>query len=158
MTGPVTAAELGRFSLFRGLPDEDRVALAAVAERRDLADGANLYAEGGPALELYLVERGQVTLRVFREGHTIIVGTFGPNEPLGWSCLREDPVALTTARASGPLRLIAIPAEPLLALMSSGSAVGRTLVQRFLNVAALNLAVTREQIVRHGREGVITGG
>ncbi len=155
---PVSAAEVGGFALFRGLSEADRAALAAVAVRRDLPDGEVLYAEGGPAMELSILERGQATLRVLREGRQIVVATLGPNEPLGWSCLREDPIALTTARAAGPIRLVAFPAGPLLDLMASGSPGGRILVRRLLNVAALNLAATREQMVRHGREGVITAG
>ncbi len=158
MNGPVTAVELGSFGLFRGVPEADLVALAATAERREVADGAILYTEGGDALELLLVEHGQVTLRVLRDGRTIIVGTCGPDEQLGWSCLREVPVALATARASGPVVLVAIAAEPLLELVASGAPSGRVLIRRLLDIAALNLAATREQLVSHGREGVITGG
>lgn len=158
MIGPVTAADLERFSLFRGLPEAERATLAAAAERRELADGAVLHAEGGPAIELFLVETGQITLRLHREGRSIGVGTLGPDEQLGWSCLREDPVALATGQANGPVRIVAIPAQPLIDLMGSGSAAGLLLVRRIINVAALDLAATREQIVRHGREGVITGG
>jgi CRP-like cAMP-binding protein len=113
MIGSVTAAELDGFSLFHGLPPADLALVAAAAERRDLADGSVIHTEGGPATELCLVERGQVALRITRDGRQIIVGVFGADEVLGWSCLREDPVALTTARASGPVRLVAIPAEAL---------------------------------------------
>ena len=54
------------------------------------------------------------------DGHSrlVLVGTLGPGEVLGWSCLRDEPVSLATARATGTVRLVAIPAESLLALLA----------------------------------------
>ena len=155
---PVTAAEVGGFALFRGLPAEERATLAEAATRREPADGDVLYAEGAPATTMFLVERGQVTLRVQRDDRPVIVGTLGPGEVLGWSCLRDEPVSLATARATGPVRLVAIPADALLHLLGSGSPAGRTLMRRLFGVAAVHLAATREQMIRQGREGVITAG
>ncbi len=155
---PVTAAEVGGFALFRGLPAEERATLAAAAIRREPADGDVLYAEGAPATTMFLIERGQVTLRVLRDGRPVIVGTLGPGEVLGWSCLRDEPVSLATARATGPVRLVAIPADALLVLLGSGSPAGRTIMRRLFGVAAVHLASTREQMIRQGREGVITAG
>lgn len=155
---PVTAAEIGGFALFRGLPAEERATLAAAARRRDPADGEILYAEGAPATTMFLIERGQVTLRVQRDGRPVIVGTLGPGEVLGWSCLRDEPVSLATARTTGPVRLVAIPADALLALLGSGTPAGRTIMRRLFGVAAVHLAAAREQMIRQGREGVITAG
>jgi len=154
----VTAAEVGGFALFRGLPEGERATLAAAASRREPADGEILYTEGAPATDVFLIERGQVTLRVLRDGRPVIVGTLGPGEVLGWSSLRDDPVSLATARATGPVRLVAIPAEALLALLTGGTPAGRTTTQRLLGVAAVHLAAAREQMIRQGREGVITAG
>ena len=154
----VTAAEVGGFGLFRGLPEGERATLADAASRREPADGEILYTEGAPATDVFLIERGQVTLRVLRDGRPVIVGTLGPGEVLGWSSLRDDPVSLATARATGPVRLVAIPAEALLALLTGGTPAGRTTMQRLLGVAAVHLAAAREQMIRQGREGVITAG
>jgi len=154
----VSAAEVGGFALFRGLPEEARATLAAAASRREPADGEILYAEGAPATEMFLLEHGQVTLRVLRDGRPVIVGTLGPGEVLGWSCLRDEPVSLATARATGTVRLVAIPAESLLALPASGTPGGRTTMRRLFGVAALHLAAAREQMIRQEREGVITAG
>ena len=154
----VTAAEVGGFALFRGLHEGERATLAAAASRREPADGEILYTEGAPATDVFLIERGQVTLRVLRDGRPVIVGTLGPGEVLGWSSLRDDPVSLATARATGPVRLVAIPAEALLALLTGGTPAGRTTMQRLLGVAAVHLAAAREQMIRQGREGVITAG
>src|SRR5664280_1640454 len=77
---------------------------------------------------------------------------------LGWSCLRDEPVSLATARATGTVRLVAIPAESLLALLASGTPGGRTTMRRLFGVAALHLAAAREQMFRQEREGVITAG
>jgi len=154
----VTAAEVGGFALFRGLPAEERATLAAAASRREPAEGEILYVEGAPATTMFLVERGQVTLGVQRDDRRVIVGTLGPGEVLNWSCLRDEPVSLTTARTAGPAMLVAIPADALLALLGSGSPAGRTLMRRLFGVAAVHLAAAREQMIRQGREGVITAG
>jgi CRP-like cAMP-binding protein len=154
----VTPAEVGGFTLFRGLPEGERAALAAAASRREQADGEILYAEGAPATEMFLIERGQVTLRVLREGRPVIVGTLGPGEVLGWACLGDEPVSLATARTTGPVRLVAIPAEALLALLAGGTPAGRTAMRRLFGIAALHLAAAREQMIRRGREGAITAG
>ena len=79
-------------------------------------------------------------------------------EPFGWSSLREEPLALATARASGDVTLVAVQSARVLDLICSGTPAGRLLVQRLIDVAAVNLASTREQMVRRGREGIITGG
>jgi CRP-like cAMP-binding protein len=154
----VTAAEVGGFALFRGVPEGELATLAAAASRREPADGEIVYAEGAPATEVFLVEHGQVTLRVLRDDRLVMVGTLGPGEVLGWACLRDEPVSLATARASGPVRLVAIPAEALLALMAGGTPAGRDTMRRLFGVASLHLAAAREQMIRQGREGVITAG
>ena len=94
------------------------------------------------------------------DGHSrlVLVGTLGPDEVLGWSCLRDEPVSLATARATGTVRAVAIPAESLLALLASGTPGGRTTMRRLFGVAALYLAAAREQMIRQEREGVITAG
>jgi CRP-like cAMP-binding protein len=155
---PVTAAELGGFALFHGLPAEERVTLAAAARWREPADGEVLYDEGGPATTMFLVERGQVTLGVQRDGRRVIVGTLGPGEVLNWSCLRDEPLSLTTARTAGSARLVAIPADALLALLQSGRPAGLTVMRRLFGVAAVHLDAARDQMLRLGREGVITAG
>jgi len=79
---------------------------------------------------MFLVERGQVTLGVQRDGRRVIVGTLGPGEVLNWSCLRDEPLSLTTARTAGSARLVAIPADALLALFQSGRPAGLTVMRR----------------------------
>jgi CRP-like cAMP-binding protein len=159
MSSPVvTAAELGGFALFRGLPEAELATLAAAASWRDFTDGEVLYTEGAPAAEMYLIERGQVSLRVLRDERPVMVGTLGPGEVLGWSCLREVPVSLTTARTTGPAQLLVFPAEALLALLGGGSPAGRTVMRRLFGIAAAHLVAAREQMIRQGREGVITAG
>ena len=154
----VTAAEVGGFALFRGLPAEERKTLAATARRLEPGDGEILYFEGSPATTMFLIERGQVTLAVQRDNRRVIVGTLGPGEVLNWSCLRDEPMSLTTARTAGPTTLVAIPADALLAMVGRGSPAGTIVVRRLFGVAAVHLAGAREQMIRQGRDGVITAG
>ncbi len=155
---PVTAAELSGFALFHGLPADERERLAAAARWLQPADGEVLYAEDATATTMFLVERGTVTLGVQHDGRRVIVGTLGPGEVLNWSCLRDEPLSLTTARAVGSAMLVAIPAEALLALLESGRPAGLTVMRRLFGVAAVHLDAARDQMLRQGREGVITAG
>ena len=159
MSSPaVTAAEIGAFALFRDLPEADRAQLAAAASRRESANGEILYAEGAPATEMFVIEEGQVSLRVQRDGRLIIVGTLGAGEELGWSCLRDEPVELATARATGAARAGRDPRR------CPPRAPRRRVARRCGDdaaaprIAAVHLAAAREQMIRQGREGVITAG
>ncbi|MDQ2964425.1 MAG: cyclic nucleotide-binding domain-containing protein, partial [Chloroflexota bacterium] len=69
----VTAAEIGRVSLFEGLPAEDLAALAAVATRQRLEDGDTLFEQGRPARSLHVVVEGGLVLRTEAGGRSIIV-------------------------------------------------------------------------------------
>ncbi len=155
---PVTAAELDDFALFHGLPEEERAAVAAAATWLEPADGEVLYDEGGTATTMFLVERGTISLGVQRDGRRVVVGTLGAGEVLNWSCLRDEPLSLTTARTSGPARVVAIPARALLAFLESGRPAGVTVMRRLFGVAAVHLDAARDQMLRQGREGVITAG
>ena len=155
---PVSAADLRRFGLFADQPDAELDALAADARRRRLVDREILALAGQPATAVDLVAVGRLGLSVEHEGRSVLVMTLGPGELLGWSVLREDPTALATARSVGPTEVIEIPAGRILDAVTGCTPTARTLVQRLFGAAAADLQATREQLLRLGREGVITAG
>ena len=159
MTGSdVTAAELARLRLFDGLSEDELAPVAAVASRRRLSDGETLLEQGRPADAVYAIVRGRLVLRVADERSSAIVATLGPGDLLGWSSLRERATALSTARAAGETEVVAIPVDPVIDLAAGGSSDSRRLVQRLIGIAAADLEASRVQLLRSGREGVITGG
>jgi CRP-like cAMP-binding protein len=155
---PVSASDLGGIELLRDLPVSELEPLAAVASRRSLADGAVLFEQGDPAATLYVVLDGGLVLRAGAGGHSVIVETVDPGEVVGWGAMRAAATTLSTARAAGPTTVVAIPVEPLIALASGESSRARELFQGLIGLAATQLEASRQQLVRAGREGVITAG
>jgi CRP-like cAMP-binding protein len=154
----VSAAELTRLPLFEGLSPADLEGLAGLSVRRVLADGETLVEMGAPISEVHWLEKGQLALRVRHEHRWILVSTLHAGDLLGWSALREEPKALSTARAIGPATLISMPTSELLALLSGGSAQSALLLKRLFGIATHHLDESRAQLLQLGREGVISAG
>jgi CRP-like cAMP-binding protein len=157
-TDIVSAAELAGLPLFQGLALVDLTDLAERSVRRRLADGETLVEAGVQISEVHWLETGQLALRVRHDHRWVLVSTLHAGDMLGWSALREDPTALSTARAIGPAVLISMPAAGLLALLAGGSAQSDLLLKRLFGIATHHLDESRAQLLQLGREGVISAG
>ncbi|MFI5258397.1 MAG: Crp/Fnr family transcriptional regulator [Candidatus Limnocylindrales bacterium] len=157
-TERVTAVELAGLSLFEGLDPADLETLAATSARRTLADGETLVDMGARISEVHWLEKGQLALRVRHDQRWVLVSTLHVGDMLGWSALREEPTALSTARAIGPAMLISVPAAGLLAMLAGGSPRSEMLLKRLFGTATHHLDESRAQLLQLGREGVISAG
>jgi CRP-like cAMP-binding protein len=157
-TERVGAVELAGLPLFEGLRPADLEALATTSVRRILADGETLVEIGEPISEVHWIEKGQLALRVRHDNRWVLVSTLHAGDLLGWSALREEPTALSTARAIGPVTFISMPAASLLALLAGGSAQSELLLKRLFGIATQHLDESRAQLLQLGREGVISAG
>jgi CRP-like cAMP-binding protein len=155
---PVSAAELAELPLFEGLALSDLSDLSATSVRRSLTDGETLVEAGAPISEVHWLMKGQLALRTRHENRWILVSTLHAGDMLGWSALREEPTALSTARAIGPALLISMPAAGLLALLAGGSPKSELLLKRLFGIATHHLDESRAQLLQLGREGVISAG
>ena len=154
----VHGTDLAGVSLFEDLPTDELDALAAQAERRSLRDGDVLFEQGRPARTLYVVVSGGLILRAGDGGSSVIVDTLRPGDLVGWAAMRPGAVTLSTARAVAATEVIAIPVDPIIDLAAGGSRESRRLVQRIVALAATHLEASWAQLLRVGREGVITAG
>jgi CRP-like cAMP-binding protein len=157
-TERVSAAELADLPLFEGIDLADLATLSEKSIRRSLADGETLVEMGVPISEVHWLTKGQLALRVRHDHRWVLVSTLHAGDMLGWSALREDPTALSTARAIGPATLISMPASGLLALLAGGSAQSDLLLKRLFGIATHHLDESRAQLLQLGREGVISAG
>jgi CRP-like cAMP-binding protein len=157
-TERIKAADLAALPLFAGLGETDLAPLAPGSVRRKLADGETLVEMGDPISEIHWLERGQLALRVCHEGRWVLVSTLKPGDLLGWSALREEPTALSTARAIGPAMMLSMPAAGLLDLLAGGSPKSQVLLRRLFGIASQHLDESRVQLLQLGREGVISAG
>jgi CRP-like cAMP-binding protein len=154
----IGAAELATLPLFADLTEAELEPLATASFRRHLADGETLVEMGDPISEVHWLEHGQLALRVRHEGRWVLVSTLHPGDVLGWSALREEPTALSTARAIGPAVMVSMPAAGLLALLAGGSEHSQLLLRRLFGIATQHLDESRAQLLQLGREGVISAG
>lgn len=154
----VTPTELAGLPLFADLGETDLEALAAGSSRRRLADGETLVEAGSRISEVHWLERGKLALRVSHDNRWVLVSTLHAGDLLGWSALREEPTALSSARAIGPAVLISMPASELLSLLAGGSAHSQLLLRRLFGIATQHLDESRAQLLQLGREGVISAG
>jgi CRP-like cAMP-binding protein len=157
-TDRIKAADLTALPLFAGLSDSDLASLSESSVRRRLADGETLVEMGDPISEVHWLEVGQLALRVCHDGRWVLVATLKPGDLLGWSALREDPTALSSARAIGPAVMISMPASGLLDLLAGGSPKSQLLLRRLFGIATQHLDESRAQLLQLGREGIISAG
>jgi CRP-like cAMP-binding protein len=157
-TENVSPAELAGLPLFRGIALDDLADLSKGSVRRSLADGETLVESGSPISEVHWLTEGQLALRVRHDHRWVLVSTLHSGDMLGWSALREEPTALSTARAIGPAVLISMPASGLLALLAGGSTQSELLLKRLFGIATHHLDESRAQLMQLGREGVISAG
>jgi CRP-like cAMP-binding protein len=157
-TESISAADLTKLPLFEGLDEADLEDLARRSCRRRLNDGETLVDMGDAISEIHWLERGQLALRVRHDGRWVLVSTLHEGDLLGWSALREDPTALSTARAIGPAVMLSMPATGLLALLAGGSSQSGLLLRRLFGIAAQHLDESRAQLLQLGQEGVISAG
>jgi CRP-like cAMP-binding protein len=157
-TERVGAGELAVLPLFTGLDPADLEALSEKSVRRVLADGETLVEMGEPISEVHWLLQGQLALRVRHEHRWILVSTLHAGDMLGWSALRDEPTALSSARAIGPAVLVSVQAAGLLAMLTGGSAKSELLLKRLFATATQHLDESRAQLLQLGREGVISAG
>jgi CRP-like cAMP-binding protein len=157
-TERVSAADLARLPLFAGLDPAELEPLAAGSIKRHLADGETLVEMGEAIAEIHWLEAGQLGLRVLSEHRWVLVSTLHPGDLLGWSALREEPTALSTARAIGPAVLVSMPAGGLMGLLTCGSDRSELLLRRLFGFATQHLDESRAQVLQLGREGIISAG
>src|SRR5207237_2141314 len=127
---PTSIKELFGLEVLAGLGPATLDVLAHAAEMRHLADGETLYEQGDQAHALFIVTHGRLALRVSDRDRWTTVQSVEAEDVLGWSALREDPHWLTTARALGPVDVIAIPLAAILDLFEKGGPDTRRIAQR----------------------------
>lgn len=101
--------------LFAGLgPQEVDELLEAVAERVEIAAGAELLAEGDPADDLYVLLEGEVeVLRKDSRGTEHVIRRMRPVQAIGDVAMFDRRPRSATVRATAPCRLIRIPFQRL---------------------------------------------
>ncbi len=138
--------------LFRGLSEEHRRAVAAVASERRAAAGETIFRLGGHAEALFVIKRGRVDLtfplQVMGETREVRFQSLDAGRTIGWSAL-VPPYRLTmSACATTDLELVVLPGDRLLAVLASRPVIGHLVMSNLAGVVAARFHELQELWVR----------
>jgi CRP-like cAMP-binding protein len=139
-----------RFPSFSDFREDEIKALAVLAEEEQYEAGDFIFHEGDEAPRMYLLLQGHVEMMMNTDAegtHRAVVMTVKPGEIFGWSSL-VDPYELTaSAHCATRVRVVAIPAAGLRALMTVSCALGFRLMQKACQVSSARLRAARVQLL-----------
>lgn len=148
MANEQTLATLHQVEFLHTLQPEVLEKVASIAQVLQFDDGAVIFRQGAPAVNVYLVVRGTVALEICSSG----VGckrilTVGPGELLGWSPVLQQERLTATARALESTECIALDGPQLRALCEHDPQFGYQFMQRAALALAKRLSATRLQLI-----------
>lgn len=113
MSGAPDLDQLREVGLFGGLADASMEGLAAAHEVIELDRGADVFHEGEPGREMFVVLEGEIEL--FRDvgGQPIHVASVTRNDWFGEMSMLDILPRSTTARVTAPARLLRVTAHDL---------------------------------------------
>ena len=130
--------------LFAGLDADQAARLAGCARTAGWKQGEMLFREGDPADAFYLVRRGRVALELFVPNRgALTVETIESGEVVGWSWLFPPYRWHFDGRAVEPVRAIAVDGACLRGKCDADPALGYELMRRFSQVMLERLQSTR---------------
>jgi CRP-like cAMP-binding protein len=130
------------------IPAEARSILAELGHVRQYAPGDVLFRAGDDAVELGILRRGRVALRVLvpERGETTIQ-TVDPGDVVAWSAVVPPYRCTSTAVAIEPVELVAWEGAALRGILRSDCRLASIVYPRLLAAVARRLLGTREQLL-----------
>ena len=139
------AAKLRRFELLAHLSDEQIFLLSRAVRPESFERGAVIFASGSTGFDLYLIERGEVTIRRPTSYGTFALGILGVGELFGEVNFISRYQRSGDAVASAPCQLPVIDVTELESLISDHPELGVQLFWSFWPGPAPKLRGTNEQ-------------
>jgi CRP-like cAMP-binding protein len=116
------------------------------------SEGQSLFLEGGPAEFFYLINAGQILLKVYVPGRdSMSIQAVGPGEALGWSWLFPPFQWHFSAMAVEPAETIAFPAKTLRDIAQTNHKFCYELVLRLAAVVTHRLEDVRQRLIYAGQ-------
>jgi CRP/FNR family cyclic AMP-dependent transcriptional regulator len=137
---------LKQVHLFQDLPQGDLKRLARIVHERTYGDGEYIYEQGNPGVALYIVRRGVVEIaRRKRNGEEVPLARLEPPDSLEeLAAVGAEVVRLTSARARGPVSLVAIGRSDLDALSRNFPLLANLILVRLAQVMAMRMQIFLE--------------
>lgn len=135
---------LASSDLFKGIPDEALIKIAALAQVESHEAGAILFTEGSAARDVYIIEEGRVAMDLSLSptpgvGKQTTVETLSNGQSCGWSAVGGTAVYSMTARCTEPVRVIAINGERLRSLLDENPDIGYRVMESMAKIISSRL-------------------
>lgn len=133
--------------LFEDLSQGDLRRLARILHKRTYRDGEYIFEEGKPGTAMYIVRGGVVEIvRRRRNGEEVALVTLEPPAALveELAAVGEDVVHWTSARARGPVSLVAIGRPDLDALGRNFPLLANKILKKLAYIIAMRLQMVLE--------------
>jgi CRP-like cAMP-binding protein len=146
----ISPEQLRRYPFFGGLTDDELAAIAMVADEVAYPAGAIIFREGELARHVYVLTSGAVDLlyEIHRpDGMDIsYLGAIAAGEPFGVSAFVEPYKLTATARAEGPVKVLALDASALRKMADTNCHLGYALMKQAARSLAGRLSDARIQL------------
>ena len=160
---PKHADLLASVPLLRALPEELRRKLAGSVEQRRCAAGEQIFQRGDPGDRLFLVVDGSVEIHLPAEpgGEPVVLGQLSKGDHFGELALLDGGARTASARAMGPVQLLALPQDAFLATAlgspEASHLIMRELTARLRNTTTLLADRASKDVVRELDERLTPG-
>lgn len=143
-----TLETLRGLDFLEGVAEEHLQKLAEVAKSIDFPEGEVIFREGDPALHIYLIVEGRVSLEICAPaiGCRRIL-TVGKGELLGWSPVLEQAQLTSTARTITATNAIELRGSQVLTLCEHNPRFGYEFMRSTVQALAKRLNATQMQLV-----------
>ena len=140
--------ELSGFSIFAGLPPQQLALLVPIFWRQQYPAGEHVFQQGDQALNIFIVESGEVVLR-FRpyDGGSMDIETIWPGGVFGWSAALGRPQYTSGALCKTPTTLLATHGSDLRRVMRRDRELGALLLDSMAQLVAHRLDSFRSQLL-----------
>jgi CRP/FNR family cyclic AMP-dependent transcriptional regulator len=139
---------LAEAKAFNGMTEEHLALIAGCAKNNTFEDGQYLMREGDPADSFYVVRLGRVALEIFvPQRGSVTLETVEGGGLVGWSWLTPPYRVHIDARAVGSVHVVAFDAACLRGKADEDPALGYELMRRFIPVIVERLQATRVRML-----------
>jgi CRP-like cAMP-binding protein len=153
----MNAENLAELPLFQGLNQEHLKFLALGVERENHAREALIFAQGDPALKLFILLEGRVAIRYKPyDGDVLPVAEINPNGVFGWSAALGRSTYTSGALCLDDSVMLSMRGETLKQLCVQHPETGVIILERLAEVIAQRLQNTHAHVIELLRNGVIS--
>ncbi len=124
----IVSAMLKRTSLFADLTLTERLALAGVLQRRDVAKDSYVFHAGEGGSSLFLVAAGQIKIGLNRQGREVVLAELGPGDYFGELSLIDGRPRSADAVAAARVELFELSQQEFFRVLEAHASIGRKLL------------------------------